>query len=158
MLTEILEINNARIINRNFSGRPGTYNNLGDRNFCVVIDDPIKAHQLGDDGWNVKIKAPEEPGDEPFCFLPIKVKYNPDRPSRNPVIYLRTGRTMVEMDEETVNKLDEIDIEKVDMDIRPFNYDVRDSKGVSAYLVTMTVYQRVDRHKQKWAEEECPEE
>ena len=43
---ENLRIENARIIFRNFSGRASTYNRAGDRNFCVIIENPKDA-QIG---------------------------------------------------------------------------------------------------------------
>ena len=90
----ILQIDDARIIYRNFSGAPSKFNREGDRNFAVVIDDEDICDALVNDGWNVKIKPPREEGDNPFMFLPIKIKFN----DRGPRVYLKTGRN--------VNKLD----------------------------------------------------
>lgn len=55
-------------------------------------------------GWNVKIKAPREEGDDPFIYLPIKLKFN----ERGPKIYLKSGRNTVQLSEETVSALDNI--------------------------------------------------
>lgn len=154
MLKDILEMDGVRIINRNFGGKKSVYNKAGDRNFCVVIDDPDKAEMMAEDGWNIKIKAPREEGDLPFYFLSVKVKFNEDYPRLNPVVYLRSGRNMIKIDEETINMLDDVDITNVDMEIRPYNYNVNDKSGVSAYLVSMCVTQKVDRYKENYMVEE----
>ena len=83
----ILQIDDARIIYRNFSGAPSKFNREGDRNFAVVIPDQEMADRLVEEGWNIKIKPPREDGDEPFMFLPVKVKFN----DHGPHVYLITG-------------------------------------------------------------------
>lgn len=138
---DILQIDDARIIYRNFAGRGDKYNREGDRNFAVVIPDEEMADELTNLGWNVKIKPPREDGDTPFMFLPVKVKFN----DRGPNVYLKTGNVQNKLDEESVGLLDNIDIISVDLDIRPFDWDVNGKQGRTAYLKSIRVIQDVDR-------------
>ena len=138
---DILQIDDARIIYRNFAGRGDKYNREGDRNFAVVIPDEDMANDLTKLGWNVKIKPPREDGDTPFMFLPVKVKFN----DRGPNVYLKTGNVQNRLDEESVGLLDNIDIIGVDLDIRPFDWDVNGKMGRTAYLQSIRVIQDVDR-------------
>lgn len=138
---DILQIDDARIIYRNFAGRGDKYNREGDRNFAVVIPDEEMAAQLTDLGWNVKIKPPREDGDAPFMYLPVKVKFN----DRGPNVYLKTGDRQNRLDEESVGLLDNIDIIGVDLDIRPYDWSVNGKEGRTAYLQSIRVVQDVDR-------------
>ena len=138
---DILQIDDARIIYRNFSGRGDKYNREGDRNFAVVIPDEETANELANRGWNVKIKSPREDGDTPFMFLPIKVKFN----DRGPNVYLKTGNNQNRLDEESIGLIDNIDIIGVDLDVRPYDWEVNGKQGRTAYLQSMRVIQDVDR-------------
>lgn len=153
----VVQIDDARIIYRNFAGAPSKFNREGDRNFAVVIEDQDIAEALTEKGWNVKIKPPREEGDEPFMFLPVKVKFN----ERGPRVYLQNdlgGRNRVMLDEETVGMLDHVDIVNVDLDIRPYDWDVQGKTGRTAYLQSICVTQEVDRFLDRYAEQESPEE
>ena len=137
----ILQIDDAHIIYRNFSGVGGKFNREGDRNFAVVIPDQEAADALIKEGWNVKIKPPREDGDSPFMYLPIKVKFN----ERGPACYLVTGTRMNRLDEHTVSCLDDVDISSVDMDVRPYDWNVNGKDGRTAYLQSIKVTQQIDR-------------
>lgn len=137
----ILQIDDARIIYRNFSGEGSKFNREGDRNFSLIIDDPAVADELVAQGWNVKIREPREEGDNPFIHLPVKVKFN----DRGPRIYLITGDRRNELDEESVGILDNVDIISVDLDIRPYDWEVNGKTGRTAYLHSMRVVQEIDR-------------
>ena len=150
----ILQIDDARIIYRNFSGAPSKFNREGDRNFAVVINDEEIKDALIEEGWNVKIKAPREEGDEPFMYLPVKVKFN----ERGPKVYLKSGKATNRLDEESIDCLDHVDIVSVDMDIRPYDWEVQGKTGRTAYLQSIWVTQEVDRFADRFAEEEYPEE
>lgn len=151
---DILQIDDAQIIYRNFAGRGDKYNREGDRNFAVLIPDEDIADELVKKGWNVKIKPPREEGDVPFMFLPVKVKFN----DRGPNVYLQTGNRRNRLSEDSVSCLDNIDIIGVDLDIRPFDWNVNGKEGRTAYLQNIRVVQDVDRFAERFAEEESPEE
>ena len=144
----ILQIDDARIIHRNFSGVGSKYNREGDRNFSVVIEDEEVKDALIEEGWNVKIKASQEPGETPFMFLPVKIKFN----DRGPKIYLKSGGNMTELDEESIDCLDNIDIMGVDLDIRPYNWEVNGKTGRTAYLQSIHVTQEIDRFAGRYTE------
>lgn len=146
----ILQIDDARIIYRNFSGRADKYNREGDRNFAVLIPDEALAESLVAEGWNVRIRPPREDGDAPFMYLPVKVKFN----DRGPNVYLVTGDRMNKLDEDSVCCLDNVDILSVDMDLRPYNWEVNGKTGRTAYLQSIKVTQQIDRFAHRYSEED----
>lgn len=146
----IVQIDDARIIYRNFAGEASKFNRAGDRNFSIVIDDEEIKDALVNEGWNVKIKPPREEDDDPFMHLPVKVKFN----DRGPNVYLKSGDNVVKLDEEDVACLDDVDILGVDLDIRPYDWEVNGKTGRTAYLQAMHVTQRVDRFANRFAEGE----
>lgn len=138
----ILQIDDARIIHRNFAGIGGKFNRDGDRNFSVVIPDEKAKEALLAEGWNVKTKPPREDDEDPFMYLPVKLKFS----DRGPAIYLKSGTSdPVRLNEETVSCLDEIDILSVDLDIRPYDWEVNGKTGRTAYLQAIHVTQDLDR-------------
>lgn len=137
----ILQIDDARLVYRNFSGAGSKFNREGDRNFSVVIEDRELADQLIEEGWNVKIRPPRDEDEQPFMHLPVKIKFN----DRGPAVYLITGGRKNELDEESIGCLDDIDILGVDLDIRPYNWEVNGKTGRTAYLQAIHVTQEVDR-------------
>lgn len=147
----ILQIDDARIIFRNFSGEPSKYNREGDRNFALVIPNSDLAERLSEDGWNVKINDPREEGDDPFIYLPVKVKFN----EKGPNVYLISGSRKNKLDEESVGILDDIDIRSVSMDIRPYDWEVNGKTGRAAYLQSIEVIQEIDRFAARYAEEDA---
>ena len=146
----ILEIEDARIIYRNFAGVGSKFNREGDRNFAVIIPNEDIKDELVEAGWNVKIKPPREDYEDPFMFLPVKIKFN----SRGPAAYVRSGSGVTRLNEDTIDMLDEIDIASVDMDLRPFDWEVNGKTGRSAYLEAISVTQNIDRFGARFAEED----
>ena len=80
--------------------------------------------------------------------LPVKVKFS----DYGPRVYLKSSKPEpIELDEESIGCLDNIDIESVDMDIRPFDWEVNGRTRRTAYLQSMHVTQRIDRFAARYA-------
>ncbi len=129
-----ITFDDARILFRNFAGAEGKYNRQGDRNFCVVIP-PEFVQPMLEDGWNVKTLPPREDGGDPLHYMKVSVSFK-NRPPRIAVI-THKGRTPI--GEDLVEMLDFVDIAKVDLIVRPYRWEIKGEKGVSAYLKTMFV-------------------
>lgn len=133
-----LVLEGARLKFKNFSGKPSPYNREGDRNFCVIIDDPNLAQQLSADGWNVRVSEPREEGDMPEYYIQAKLNYKSALP---PCVYLVVnGGPMVLLEEENLNRLDYANIVNVDLSIAPYHYEnISGNSGISAYVRNMVV-------------------
>lgn len=149
-ILQIDNIDGRQIIFKNFEGRGDKFNREGDRNFSLRIDNEDTADALVKEGWNVRIKEGRDEDEGPFMRLPIKVKFT----NYGPNVYLRTGDRVNELNEESIACLDNIEIESVDMDIRPYDWDVNGRTGRTAYLQSMEVVQRIDRFAARHANNE----
>lgn len=155
-----VEIEDARLIFKNFAGEPSKYNKEGDRNFCIAIPNQDIADSLKNDlnefgvGWNVKIRPPRDVDEDPFMFLKVKLSFN----GNGPDVFLITNGKMNRLDEESIAVLDHVDISHVDLSIRPYDDEINGRPFRSAYLRSIYVTQNVDRLAARYAEEEYPEE
>lgn len=129
-------ISNAQLLRgsfMNFSGAQTKYNREGDRNFCVVIDDPEQASLYVDEGWNIRVLAPREEGDKPIHYLPVKVSYD----NFPPKVWLHTRKNDIQLDEESVGQIDTAEIKDIHLVIRPYCWEVNGKTGIKAYLKIM---------------------
>lgn len=145
-----IKIKGAKLIFKNFQGKKSDYNEEGNRNFGVLLEDRL-AEALENDGWNVKRLRPKEDDPEQYRqpWLPVKVRFDP----YPPVAVLINSRGKVKLDEESIDQLDWSVIADCDLIIRPYNYPARNGRpaGVSAYLKTIYVTISEDEFEEKYA-------
>jgi len=142
-----IKLEGARIVFRNFSGKPDKFNPQGGkRGFGLILPDKKFADALVKDGWNVKELQSKDDTEDPTPFLPVKVNYG----AISPTIYMVTKRNKTLLNEDTISLLDQADIENIDIIVRPYQYDVRGEQGVAAYVKTMYVVIREDEFASKY--------
>lgn len=136
---DILQIDDARIIYRNFRGERDTYNRDGRREFDLIIPDEEIKDLLVDLGFNVKIKPAREEGEAPFMHLHVKV-------GKYANAYLTSGDNMQKLNEETMGLLDTVEIASVNLDIESNDWTMPNgTSGRTAWLRSINVFQKIDR-------------
>ena len=135
---EQLVIENTEVLYRNFSGRERLpYNEAGDRNFAVVVphEDPDYLNELLKAGWNIKERR-DAHGDFICHLIDVKVRYGG---WREPRIFLVKPDKMTPLTEATVNMLDMVPIESVDVVINPSAWNDNGKIRLAAYLDVLYV-------------------
>lgn len=156
MVKNSVTIVGARIIFKDFSGEKSKFNN--DRTFCVVLEKEL-AEQMKADGWNVKFLEPRNEDETGLYFIQVKVKYG----RVTPQVVMISGGKKKSLDEDTIHLLDFARFSNVDVKFRPYNYEVRGTVGVKAYLSCLWVTLEEDELEAKYkdipyADEEGEEE
>lgn len=129
-VNEEVTFRDIRVMWRNFQGEERQYNVAGKRNFAIPLEEE-QAVELWEKGWNVKEKVQDD--GTHLYHLAVTVKMNGQRP---PKIFLITMSKMkrVQLNEDTIILADWAEFDRVDVTLRPFNWDVNGKQGVSAYL------------------------
>lgn len=123
----------------NFAGMEiPPYNPAGKRNFCIDILDEEFAKQLAETGWNIRYDNKERPDGVVYPpNLKVEIKYT-DR--SRPRIMMEQEGNKVWLDEQTLGDLDDMEIIRIkDIEIRPYNWEIRGETGVTAYLKAMRI-------------------
>ena len=147
MVYDNLNVENAQILFKNFSGIERQYNEAGDRNFSVLFDEPT-ATRLKADGWNIKPLRAQNEGDEPMFHLPVAVNYN----NIPPEVWMITTQRKVLLNEASVGILDNAEITQADLVIRPYNWERNGLVGVKAYIKTGYITILEDKFASKYSD------
>lgn len=149
---ETITFRHAQIIYRNFTGRPGPYNEEGERSFAILLDEEL-AKGLVDRGLNIKPRRKLDDDDEQMYFLPVAVSYR----KRPPRVYMVTGdgdvmplrKTL--LPEDMLEMMDNLELGEAHMVIALSNYDIRGTKGKKAYLQSFFGHVLMDELEQEYA-------
>lgn len=153
---DVLQMDDAKLVYKNFKGEGSKFNRAGDKHFSVVIETQEQYEALMDnvnkygDPWNVKVRDPREEGDEPFRTLSVKVKFN----ENGPAVYLYSGKAKTKLTESSIAILDDIEIARVDLDIRPYDGEINGKTYRAAYLKAIKVVQEIDRFAEDFIDDE----
>lgn len=144
-----LVLEDVRLLFCNFAGKEGKYNREGDRNFNIALSNEL-AEDLTNEGWNVKWLEPKNEDYEPQAILEVAVNYR----GRPPRVVMVTSRGKNALNEDEVDVLDYADIEKADVIINPYHWNVNGKTGVKAYAQSVFVTIREDELELKYADME----
>ena len=117
-----------QLIFRNFEGAAGKFNNAGDRNFCLIIDDEL-AGELQSKGFTVKhTKARDDYDAVPYIKIKVgfTLKDGTDNPYP-PKIYKIDSTGMKLLDKSNVKLLDGARIKNVDLIFSAYAYEDRET-------------------------------
>ena len=129
-----------QLIFRNFEGVANRYNNPGDRNFCLIIDEEL-ASELEAKGFT--IKRTKGDGDyDPVPYIKIKIGYTRKDGSDNPYppkIFKIDSTGMKMLDKNNVKLLDGSRLNNVDLEFSASPYEDRETGTIkySAYLKSL---------------------
>lgn len=144
-----LNIEDAQIGLRNFAGEKSDYNNAGNRNFVVFLDEE-DAEFLAENKFNVKFPKPrpdldpEQDNRKPF----IKVTIG-DYAKVLQIVELADGeQNVLQLEGDEIGVLQRADIAKVDLVINPWLS--KNNGKLSAYLETGYFVRDVDQFGAKY--------
>ena len=154
-----LILEDVKVIFKNFKGEERKFNRAGARNFYAVLS-VKQAEKLEDEGWSIRWLEPRNDGDERRPIIKISINYN--NTNRKPKVIMVTGKgktaVKTELDEEAIEALDSAEIDTADIVARPYEWNVRESSGVSAYLSTGYFNVIEDEFYKKYYDEEVPDD
>ena len=149
-VTSNISISGAQLIFRNFQGKKTDFNEEGNRNFGVLLDEEL-AEKLAADGWRVRYLKPKDDDPDQYeqAWLSVKVKFEP----YPPIAVLINSRGKKTLSGETIDQLDWSRIKNCDLIIRPYNYPALAGRpaGVAAYLKAIYVTIDEDEFEKKYA-------
>ena len=143
-----VRIDDARITFRNFEGLEGKFNAAGNRNFCIFLKEEL-AKKMETEGWTIKWLDSYE-DEPPQAIVNVKLNFGNYPPN---VVLVSDGK-MTRLDETNVNILDFAELDKVDVILRGYQWEVSGKTGIKAYLKTGYFVLTVDELAKKYGQPE----
>lgn len=134
-----VQLEDVRIGWTNFSGAEGKYNKKGEQFFELFLRSDV-ASKLEDEGYNVKFPEEQEAEEDEYQkdpHLRIKLRMDGARPPK--VVITNGAGGASQLNADTIQILDNVDIATVDIVFRANNYDVNGSTGKSAWLKALYI-------------------
>lgn len=142
-------IDQARIMFRNFEGKPGQFNAAGQRNFHVLLTPEMEQVLLAD-GFNVKYLKQREEDEVPQGHLKINVKMDSNIP---PKIFIVTSKGRRQLTVDMLQMVDWADFANIDLIFSRYKRDWPDGRTtVTAYLTTFFGTIREDELELRYAD------
>lgn len=142
-----LTFENVKILWKNFSGEERQFNPKGNRNFSILIEDLDYGKELSRMGWAVRPLTNRETEEQEAWHLPVKLSYK----NYPPRIYkVTSGRPPLLLSEKSVDMLDLLPIDYVDITINPYEWTRQGDSGVKAYVDVMYVVIEQSELDLKW--------
>lgn len=137
---ELLDCTIGRGTWRNFTGEKTAFNKDGTRGFTIFLPEDLYT-AMAEEGWYVKHKE-QYAGDEREFQIDVAFSFD----MYPPVItmYSADGTSAI-LNADTVGLLQTADFERVNLVLRPHNYDSNGNKGVKAWLNSMDVWVKPPR-------------
>ena len=138
-----LRISGARLIFKNFSGKPDKYTrDVRKFHLCLPVD---LARELKEDGWNIKF--PKDPESDLLPHVEVIVSYR----KIPPLVVQITSKHKTNLSEEEVGSLDWMEFENVDIVVSGSHWSREDgSWGIKAYLKSIYVTVKEDEFEAKY--------
>lgn len=143
-----VRIDDARITFRNFEGAEGKFNAAGNRNFSIFLPTDL-AKKLQSEGWSIKWLDSYE-DEPPQALINVKLNFGNYPPN---VVLVADGQ-MTRLDPTNINILDFAELEKVDVILRGYQWEVSGKSGIKAYLKTGYFILVVDELAKKYGQPE----
>lgn len=143
------EVENAQIKwpFSHFDGRQDTFNDEGDHNFTVIVDEE-RAQEMMAEGWPIKVMDGREEGDPPEYLLKVKISYRYEAP---PIFFIK-GDKRYRAGKEDLADIKRATVQQIDVIISPKPWIHGRDTGITAYVKEMYVLINQSRFGEKYSE------
>lgn len=128
-----LFLEEVEILWPNFAGKAGPMNVEGNRNFNILLRDPIRARELQEAGYNVKTVPAVEEGDDDYFHLNVKVRYGG---WKDPRVFVVQNGHPTPLTEATISMLDFTPIKYADLVLNAYHWEMGGKTGIKPYLIS----------------------